>query len=519
MIKRVVWRFLWGSVMVLGGYAQASSANVAFLQAHTRVALGQLEQAVEVAKLSETQLTAEEMGFLMAEIYGEIGQRAKALQLLDELSPQTLVVQISEKRLEFLALGGHTLELEKQLRALRRKEDAGLKYLALAAMKKSGNSKFMSRLKSNALQPSDFKARADLAWVYFHLGAYAEAIKVLTQSARNSGHPGIVQDKTLLTLSYLRINEKDKACQTLDLQSAHVDELGEEKTMVSWMKVFLSCAGSPSKTVAEIKPKRPASSSSSSSSATESLAMKPHGAFKPDASRVSYFDRFSGRSSSPLPLPEGVGITGASGVLLGHGQFVLTNRHVVEGGQHFAVRNALGGISKARLVHVSDVDDLALLELEQPLPSAHAIAPHEIGTAKAGGQIYSIGYPLWYLLGTETPSITNGLVSKNTGMNDDPKMFQITAKINKGNSGGPVFDSYGNLVGLTMGKLDTESLRTTEGVDSEGVNFIYHSRWLMDFVGRYVRRDAVARALHQNLTPEEIYEKRLGAAVMVAVGR
>lgn len=517
MITRVVWRFLWGAVMVLGGYTQAF-ADTPFLQAQTRVAMGQLEQAVEVAKLSETQLTAEEMGLLMAEIYGEIGQRGKALQLLDELSPQALVIQISEKRLEFLALGGHTLELEKQLRALRRKEDAGLKYLALAAMKKSGDSKFMSRLKSNALQPSDFKARADLAWVYFHLGAYAEAIKVLTQSARNSGRPGTVQDKTLLTLSYLRINEKNKACQILNLESVQTNESGEPaeaKTMVYWLKLFLSCAGPSSQVAAEITPK----STASSSSASESLTMKPHGAFKPDASRVSYFDRFSGRSSSSLPLPEGVGMTGASGVLLGHGKFVLTNRHVVEGGRYFAVRNALGGISKARLVHVSDVDDLALLELEQPFPSAHAIASHEIGTAKAGGQIYSIGYPLWYLLGTETPSITNGLVSKNTGMNDDPKMFQITAKINKGNSGGPVFDGYGNLVGLTMGKLDTESLRTTERVDPEGVNFIYHSRELMSFVGRYVRRDATEIGLRQNRTPEEIYEKRLGAAVMVAVGR
>ncbi len=512
MIKRVVWQFLLGFVMVLVGYTQAF-ADTPFLQAQTRVALGQLEQAVEVAKLSETQMTAEEMGFLMAEIYGEIGQRAKALQLLDELSPQALVVQISEKRLEFLALGGHALELEKQLRALRKKEDVGLKYQALAAMKKSGNSKFMSRLKSNSLQPSDFKARSDLAWVYFHLGAYAEAIKVLTQSARTAGRLDTVQDKTLLTLSYLRINEKDKACQTLGLAPVQTDESAEAKTIVSWMKVFLSCAGSSSKAVTETTPKSPASS------ATESLTMKPHGAFKPDASSVSYFDRFSGRSSRPLPWPEGVGMTGASGVLLGHGQFVLTNRHVVDGGRYFSVRNALGGISKARLIHVSDVDDLAVLELEQPFPSAHAIASNEIGKAKAGGQIYSIGYPLWYLLGTETPSITNGLVSKNTGMNDDPKMFQITAKINKGNSGGPVFDGYGNLVGLTMGKLDTESLRTTEGVDPEGVNFIYHSRGLMDFVGRYVRRDATGRGLQQNLTPEEIYEKRLGAAVMVAVGR
>jgi S1-C subfamily serine protease len=514
MIKRVVWRFLWGSVMVLVGYAQAF-AETPFLQAHTRVALGQLEQAVEVVKLNETLMTAEEMGFLMAEIYGEIGQRAKALKLLDELSPQALVDQISEKRFEYLALGGHTLELEKQLRALRQKEDFGLKYLALAALKKSGNSKFMSRLKSNALQSADFKARSDLAWVYFHLGAYAETIKVLTQSVRNAKRPDSVQDKTVLTLSYLRINEKDKACQTLDSESVQTDEPAEAKTMVSWMKVFLSCVRPSSKTVADITPKSPASSSL----ATESLTMKPHGAFKSDASRVSYFDRFSSRSSSPLPFPEGVGMTGASGVLLGHGQFVLTNRHVVEGGRHFAVKNALGGLSKARLIHVSDLDDLALLELEQPFPSAHAIASHEIGTAKAGGQIYSIGYPLWYLLGAETPSITNGLVSKNTGMNDDPKMFQITAKINKGNSGGPVFDGYGNLVGLTMGKLDTESLRTTEGVDPEGVNFIYHSRELMDFVGRYVGRDTTAKGLRQNWTPEEIYEKRLGAAVMVAVGR
>ena len=139
--------------------------------------------------------------------------------------------------------------------------------------------------------------------------------------------------------------------------------------------------------------------------------------------------------------------------------------------------------------------------------------------AQPGSQVVAMGYPLWYLLGSQTPSLTNGVVAKVAGINEDPKMFQLTAKINRGNSGGPVFDMRGHLVGLTMGKLDNEALRLSEGIMPEDINFaIQADRIRQALTGRI---DPVANT---NATadlavkpPEQIYQDMLGRVVIVAV--
>ena len=493
-----------------------------YLEAHTRIMLGQLEQAVELAKSDDSKLSHEQSAMLMAEVYAEIGQGEKALQILSSVEPEEMRSDFKAKKLEIYAQTGNTFELQKLLPNSSSTEAAGLKYFALASMQKSGNSKYLKTLKLKVANRADSVAVSDLAWVYYQIGAYAETIKTLKAEASSSNKLNAT-DKQLLALSYARIHQKAKACLALDLGKGALVKSVKDQSALDMMGELLSCAekktAGSDKEPRESKHEVKKSSDSVKSQASEVLTMKPHGAFKSDETRVSYVDRFNGRATKSLPIPEGVGITGASGILLGRGQYVLTNRHVIEEGAYFAVKNALGHVSKARVVKVSAQDDLALLELEQPFPSNQAVATNEISSAKPGGQIYSMGYPLWYLLGTETPSITNGLVSKNSGMNDDPKMFQITAKINKGNSGGPVFDRFGNLIGLTTAKLDTEALRQSEGVDPEGVNFIYQSREILDFAGRYLGASEMTDSARRSLSPEEVYEKRLGSTVMVAVGK
>jgi S1-C subfamily serine protease len=493
-----------------------------YLEAHTRIMLGQLEQAVELAKSNDADLSPEQSALLIAEVYAEIGQGEKAIQILSSIEPADMNMEFREKILEIYAQTGNSFELNKRLTSSTHTEVPGLKYLALASMKKSGNGKYLKSLKTKAANRSDMDAVRDLAWVYFQIGAYAEAIKTLKGEAP-SERAFNAKDRVLLALSYERIHQRTKACQALELKKSPEFVSDEGQLTANLIGELLSCveksATKIDKHVSQSKPESVERPKSSQSHASEALTMKPHGAFKSDESRVSYVDRFSGKATRNLPIPDGVGITGASGILLGNGSYVLTNRHVVEEGRYFAVKNALGSVSKAKVIKVSEQDDLALLELEQPFPSNQAIAADEISAAKPGGQIYSMGYPLWYLLGSETPSITNGLVSKNSGMNDDPKMFQITAKINKGNSGGPVFDRFGNLIGLTTAKLDTVALRQSEGVDPEGVNFIYQAREILDFAGRYFERENHAASQRQSLSAEEVYAKRLGSTVMVAVGR
>ena len=74
-----------------------------------------------------------------------------------------------------------------------------------------------------------------------------------------------------------------------------------------------------------------------------------------------------------FPFPDGAMITGGSGFIVDGGKRVVTNRHVVDGGKEFAVRTGLGEVIKAKLIHVSKTDDLAVLELDKPLPADRSV--------------------------------------------------------------------------------------------------------------------------------------------------
>jgi S1-C subfamily serine protease len=208
-----------------------------------------------------------------------------------------------------------------------------------------------------------------------------------------------------------------------------------------------------------------------------------------------------------------VTITGGSGFIVDGGRKIVTNRHVVEGGKEFAVRTGLGEIINARLLFLSPTDDIAVLELEKPLAADRAIPANAYAKPGVGRNVVVMGYPLWSVLGEGSPSLTNGMVSKRTGLQDDKGTFQLTAKVNKGNSGGPVFDLSGHVVGITVGKLDTKKFQDDQGFVPEDVNFAIHVDRLPPIANIQLANNA---APTPELGTEELYQKMLGKVVMVA---
>ena len=142
-----------------------------------------------------------------------------------------------------------------------------------------------------------------------------------------------------------------------------------------------------------------------------------------------------------------------SGVILNNGKWVLTNRHVIEGTNYIVVRNGLGKVREIESVELpNDKDiDLALLILKKPFPLNYSLSIEDIKTPKAGEQIYVMGYPMSSILGRYNPSISQGIISKTSGFGEMAGEFQITAKMNKGNSGGPIFNDKGQIIGISVG--------------------------------------------------------------------
>ena len=140
-----------------------------------------------------------------------------------------------------------------------------------------------------------------------------------------------------------------------------------------------------------------------------------------------------------------------SGFIVGNGKYVITNHHVIEGAKKIAVRNGTGKVTEANVAAFSKDYDLAILELSTPYPKKFSIDSKNFEIPKAGDDVISIGYP-GIGITFEQPTITQGIISKV--FDDEMGIFLTTAAINAGNSGGPLFNLNGKLVGVSFAALD-----------------------------------------------------------------
>src|SRR5258708_3726701 len=144
-------------------------------------------------------------------------------------------------------------------------------------------------------------------------------------------------------------------------------------------------------------------------------------------------------SASAVDIPSG------SGFVVGkHGE-VLTNAHVVDRCDTIDVELAPRSRQSATVVAVDRKNDLAVVRL--------GTAPKEIATfregkgIRSGDSVVALGYPLRDLLAAGA-NLSVGTVSALAGLRDDSRYLQISAPVQPGNSGGPLLDSSGNIVGV-----------------------------------------------------------------------
>ena len=122
--------------------------------------------------------------------------------------------------------------------------------------------------------------------------------------------------------------------------------------------------------------------------------------------------------------------------------------------------------------------------LSKPYPSNYSIKFNEINLPKTGQKIFVMGYPISSILGRFNPSITEGIISKNRGFGELPGQFQITAPMNKGNSGGPIFNVNGEIVGISVAVLDKVTIMKEKGFIPQDVNLGISSEVLKTFLNQ-----------------------------------
>ena len=176
-----------------------------------------------------------------------------------------------------------------------------------------------------------------------------------------------------------------------------------------------------------------------------------------------------------------------TGVILTSDGYIVTNAHVVENGTAFSVQLTDDRIFPARLVGADAVSDLAVLHIE-----AQDLTPAELGDSeklRVGDSVTAIGDPLGVeLRGTYTNGIVSA-INRDVAMNGRTMtLIQTNAALNSGNSGGPLINCYGQVVGINTMKIGA----FTDKAGVEGLGFAIPSATVKDIVDQIITQGYVS---------------------------
>jgi TPR repeat protein len=164
-----------------------------------------------------------------------------------------------------------------------------------------------------------------------------------------------------------------------------------------------------------------------------------------------------------------------SGAFISADGLVLTAAHVVQGASQIEVVTATGTFA-ATVVKIDVPNDIAVLKCSggnfTPLPIAPSKGKRE------GATVFTVGFPNIQLQGFD-PKLTKGEISSTAGFQDDPRQWQISVPIQPGNSGGPLCDENGNLIGIVESTLNPLTMAKVEGEIPQNVNYAVKSNYIL----------------------------------------
>ncbi len=171
--------------------------------------------------------------------------------------------------------------------------------------------------------------------------------------------------------------------------------------------------------------------------------------------------------AQPAPAPKTKPLEATSGTAF----FVttdgkaLTNAHVVNGCRQISV-TIDGRRNTAKILARDERNDLTLLATDlHPTPAANWLLK-----VRQGEDIVVYGFPLTGVLASGG-NVTTGIITALAGLADDSRYLQISAPVQPGNSGGPLLDRNGAVVGVIVSKLNTLGVASVTGDISQNVNF------------------------------------------------
>lgn len=204
-----------------------------------------------------------------------------------------------------------------------------------------------------------------------------------------------------------------------------------------------------------------------------------------------------------------IAVASGSGFVVSESGFIITNNHVINGCNEVTI-NYNSNSYDASVVQTDNVNDLALLKADF---NPDTILPISETNADLLEEIYVAGFPFGESI-SKTVKVTMGIVSSLSGIGNNFSNLQIDAALQPGNSGGPILNNKGNVVGVAVSKLDFKTVLDRFGVVPEGTNFGIKSSSLTNFLQS--NNVKTIPASNKNISRSELAKKITSSTIFVS---
>jgi TPR repeat protein len=210
------------------------------------------------------------------------------------------------------------------------------------------------------------------------------------------------------------------------------------------------------------------------------------------------------RSALPLLTGKAMKASGTAFFVSTDG-YLLSNYHVIKNASTAQVKTRKG-LFPATVVRTDPANDLAILKVPGSFP---ALPIANSADVKQGESAFTVGFPNIELQGIE-PKFTRGEISSLSGAQDDPRLFQISVAVQPGNSGGPLVNTFGNVIGIVTARLSDASALELSGALPQNVNYATKSAYALTLL------ESIPELSGKLKAPNRTKSRRLSDAVQEA---